>query len=113
MTAMCDTLALMFGGQGDGLELCRDGCWLYTADKRAWTNLSSSAPASRMGHAACYDPVRHTTVCRNRDVVGAPFQEFCLCTSKSASSTAAVGEEGGLRDRRSKVHAVFQGLADF
>lgn len=58
MTAMQDNLALMFGGQGDGHELCKDGCWLYSADKQTWTDLSNGAPASRMGHAACFDPVR-------------------------------------------------------
>lgn len=61
LTAVNDGRALLFGGQGDGLELCKDACWLFSKARNTWDELTTGVPASRMGHAAAYNPVRKLT----------------------------------------------------
>lgn len=50
--------AVMFGGQGQGGELCRDALWLLDTAAGAWSEPACAAtPASRMGHACAVDEV--------------------------------------------------------
>eukprot|EP00730_Choanoeca_flexa_P015214 TRINITY_DN6928_c0_g1_i1.p1 TRINITY_DN6928_c0_g1~~TRINITY_DN6928_c0_g1_i1.p1 ORF type:complete len:610 (+),score=153.11 TRINITY_DN6928_c0_g1_i1:65-1894(+) len=56
-TAINATQAILFGGQGEGYELCKDYLWLYdcdTADKWHQIETSGPLPPNRMGHTAVF-----------------------------------------------------------
>ena len=56
-TAVSRQQAIMFGGQGEGHELCKDYLWLYDREsEERWQQLETTGPQppSRMGHTAVY-----------------------------------------------------------
>ena len=57
MTAINGSQAVLFGGQGEGYQLCKDYLWLYdndSSDKWHQVETTGDMPPTRMGHTAVH-----------------------------------------------------------